>query len=44
MSVLVSQKDRKLEKVDIKKVKQQIVYEDDNRIVFDKPTGIPMHP
>ncbi len=44
LSVLVSQKDRKLEKVDIKKVKQQIVYEDDNRIVFDKPTGIPMHP
>jgi len=44
LSLLVSQKDRKLEKVDIKKVKQQIVYEDGNRIVFDKPTGIPMHP
>ncbi len=44
MSFLVSQKDRKLEKVDIQKIKQYIIYEDDRRIVFDKPTGIPMHP
>ncbi len=44
LSVLVSQKDRKLEKVDIKKFKQQILYEDEHRIVLDKPAGIPMHP
>ncbi|MEI6672766.1 MAG: pseudouridine synthase [bacterium] len=44
LSLLVSQKDRKLEKVDIKKIKQQILYEDGHRIVFDKPYGIPMHP
>jgi len=44
LSVLVSQKDRKLEKVDIKKIKQQVLYEDGHRIVFDKPSGIPMHP
>lgn len=44
LSALVSQKDRKLEKVDINKIKQQILYEDGHRIVFDKPSGIPMHP
>ena len=44
LSVLVSQKDRKLEKVDTKKIKQLILYEDNHRIVFDKPAGIPMHP
>lgn len=44
LSLLISQKDRKLEKVDIKKIKQQILYEDGHRIVFDKPYGIPMHP
>ena len=44
LSFLVSPKDRKLEKVDIKKIKQQILYEDGHRIVFDKPSGIPMHP
>lgn len=44
LSVLVSQKDRKLEKVDIIQLKQHILYEDDHRVVFDKPAGIPMHP
>ncbi len=44
LSLLVSQKERKLEKVDIKKLKQHILYEDDRRVVFDKPAGIPMHP
>jgi len=44
LSVLLSQKDRKLEKVDTKKIQQQILYEDNHRIVFDKPAGIPMHP
>ncbi len=44
ISLLVSQKDRKLEKVDMDKVKKQILYEDDHWIVFDKPAGIPMHP
>ena len=44
LSVLISQKDRKLEKVDMKKIQQQILYEDGHRIVFDKLSGIPMHP
>ena len=44
LSTLTSQKDRKLEKVDIKKIQQQIIYEDNHRIVFNKPSGIPMHP
>lgn len=44
LSLLTSQKDRKLEKVDIKRLKQQLLYEDDHRIVFDKPAGISMHP
>ncbi|MCX6825171.1 MAG: RluA family pseudouridine synthase [candidate division SR1 bacterium] len=44
LSAITSQKDRKLEKVDIKKVKQQVLYEDGHRIVFDKLPGIPMHP
>lgn len=44
LSLLVSQKERKLEKVDIKKIKQHILYEDGRRVVFDKPAGIPMHP
>ena len=44
LSLLISQKDRKLEKVDMKKLQQQILYEDGHRIVFDKPSGIPMHP
>jgi len=44
LSLLVGQKERKMEKVDIKKVKQWILYEDKHRIVFDKPAGIPMHP
>lgn len=33
-----------MEKVDIKKLKQQILYEDDRRVVFDKPAGVSMHP
>lgn len=44
LSILVSQKERKLEKVDTKKIQHLIIYEDGHRIVFDKPTGIPMHP
>lgn len=44
ISVLTSQKDRKLEKVDTKKIQEQIIYEDKQWIVFNKPTGIPMHP
>lgn len=44
LSVLTSQKDRKLWQVDIKKIQKQILYEDNHRIVFDKPAGIPMHP
>ncbi len=42
--LLIGQKERKMEKVDIKKIKKQILYEDKHRIVFDKPAGIPMHP
>jgi len=44
LSMLVSQKDRKLEKLDTNKVKQQLLFEDRHWIVFDKAPGIPMHP
>ena len=44
LSLLVGQKERKMEKVDIKKIQKQILFENDHRIVFDKPAGIPMHP
>jgi len=44
VSLLVGQKERKLEKVDIQKIKEQILYEDSHWIVFDKPAGIAMHP
>lgn len=44
LSLLVGQKERKMEKVDMKKIQKQILFEDDHRIVFDKPAGIPMHP
>lgn len=42
--MLTGQKERKLEKVDIVKLKKQILYEDTNRVVFDKPAGVSMHP
>jgi len=44
LSFLLSQKERKLEKVDIQKLQRQVLYEDDHRIVFDKLPGVPMHP
>lgn len=44
LSVIVSQKERKLEQVDIAKLKKHILYEDWHWVVFNKPSGIPMHP
>lgn len=44
LSLLVWQKERKLEKVDIEKIKEQILYEDMHWIVFNKPSGISMQP
>lgn len=44
VKALTSQKDRKIEKVDTAKFQHWIIYEDKHWIVFDKPTGIPMHP
>lgn len=44
LSILVSSKDKQLQKVNVEKIKQRIVYEDENRLVFDKPAGILVHP
>lgn len=44
LSALFSQKERKLEKVDMNKLKEHILYEDGYWVVFNKPAGIPMHP
>lgn len=44
VSLLTSQKERKMEKVDITKFQKHILYEDSHRIVFNKPAGIAMHP
>jgi 23S rRNA-/tRNA-specific pseudouridylate synthase len=44
LSVLISPKDRQLQKINIDKIRERIVYEDQNRLVFDKPAGILVHP
>ena len=43
-SVLISGKQKQLEKVDIQKLRQRVVFEDDNWLVFDKPAGVLVHP
>jgi len=43
-SVLISPKDRQIQKINVDKIKKRIVYEDQNRLVFDKPAGILVHP
>lgn len=43
-SVLISGKQKQLEKVDIHKIENRILYADQYRIVFDKPAGILVHP
>ena len=43
-SVLISDKDKQLKKVNVDNIKKRIVYEDQNRLVFDKPAGVLVHP
>ncbi|MFA7717793.1 MAG: RluA family pseudouridine synthase, partial [Candidatus Absconditabacterales bacterium] len=43
-SVLTSGKEKQLEKVDIRKIQDRILYTDQHWIVFDKPAGILVHP
>jgi len=43
LSLLIGQKEKKMKKIDLGKIKKWILYEDSNRVVFDKPAGIPMH-
>ena len=43
-SVLISPKDRQIKNINVDKIKKRIVYEDQNRLVFDKPAGILVHP
>ncbi len=44
LSVLVSGKQRQLDHVDIKKVRQRVLFEDKHWLVFNKPAGILVHP
>lgn len=43
-SVLISPKDKQIQKINVDKIRSRIVYEDQNRLVFDKPAGILVHP
>jgi 23S rRNA-/tRNA-specific pseudouridylate synthase len=43
-SVLISGKQKQLEKVDLHKIQNRILYSDSYRLVFDKPAGILVHP
>jgi len=42
--LILSQKEKKFQKLDPNLVKSRIIYEDDNRLVFNKPAGIVIHP
>lgn len=44
LSVLVSGKQRQLDHVDTKKVRQWVLFEDKHWLVFNKPAGILVHP
>jgi len=41
---LVSPKEKKLNELSLEQIKDIIIYEDNNRIVFNKPAGIVIHP
>lgn len=43
-SLLLSQKERKMKKVDMDELLTWILYEDEDWIVFNKPAGIVIHP
>lgn len=44
LRALMSPKDKKLKKLEIDDIKKMIIHEDKNRIVFDKPAWIILHP
>lgn len=41
---LLSSKDRKIKKLGIAEIQKMIIYKDSNRIVFDKPAWVVVHP
>lgn len=43
-TIFAGSKSNKMKSLTIKDIKKIIIYEDDNRIVFDKPAGIVAHP
>lgn len=43
-NLMLSQKERKLKKIDIDELHTWILYEDENWLVFNKPAGIVLHP
>lgn len=43
-NLILSQKEKKFQKLDPELVRSWILYEDDQRLVFDKPAGIVLHP
>lgn len=36
-------REEKVTHLSLKQITKHIIYEDDHRVVFDKPAGIPMH-
>jgi len=44
LRALMSPKDKKLKKLEVDDIRKMIVYEDKNRIVFDKPAWVILHP
>ena len=43
-NLMLSQKERKLKKIDIDELHTWILYEDENWLVLNKPAGIVLHP
>ncbi len=44
LRALMSPKDKKIKKLEVDDIKKMIIHEDKNRIVFDKPAWIILHP
>ncbi len=42
-SLLISRKEKKIKKLSKEEIKKRIIYEDGNRVAFNKPTGVVLH-
>jgi len=42
-SLLISSKEKKIKKVSKEEIKKRIIYEDENRVAFNKPAGVVLH-